>query len=178
MAKQKSKQPEAEAIEKEESTQEQAAEQTAEEKEDVETRLCKQLEQKDEQLKRLAAEYDNFRKRTAKEKAESFINAKVSVLEPFLEVADNFERAKDAQGELEDYKKGINMIFEQFLSKMQALGAEPFGEAGESFDPEFHMAVMHVEDEEKGEGEIAEVFQKGYKLGDKVIRHAAVKVAN
>lgn len=148
------------------------------EKEDVETKLCKQLKDKDEQLLRLAAEYDNFRKRTAKEKEDTFVNAKVNVLSEFLEVADNFERAKDAQGEIEDYKKGIEMIFNQFLDKMKKLGAEPFGEAGDSFDPEIHMAVMHIEDEQKGEGEIVEVFQKGYKIGDKIVRHAAVKVAN
>ena len=169
---QEKKQPAAEEIETEIEQSE------APEQEDVEKKLCEQLKQKDEKLLRLAAEYDNYRKRTAKEKADTFVNAKVSVLESFLEVADNFERAKDAQGEIEDYKKGIEMIFNQFLEKMKALGAEPFGEAGESFDPELHMAVMHIEDEEKGEGEIIEVFQKGYKLGDKVIRHAAVKVAN
>ena len=163
-----------------EEVKEEAAEETAaaEESTDVEAKLCEQLKKKDEQYLRLAAEYDNYRKRTAKEKEDTFVNAKVSVLESFLEVADNFERAKDATGELEDYKKGIELIFTQFSEKLKALGAEPFGEAGESFDPELHMAVMHVEDEEKGEGEIVEVFQKGYKLGDKVIRHAAVKVAN
>ena len=177
MAKEK-KQPETEKEEtKAEAVEKEAVESESEEK-DVETRLCEQLKQKDEQYLRLAAEYDNFRKRTAKEKAETFVNAKANVLESFLEVADNFERAKNVEGELEDYKKGIEMIFNQFLDKMKSLGAEPFGEAGDSFDPELHMALMHIEDEEKGEGEIVEVFQKGYKLGDKVIRHAAVKVAN
>ena len=181
MAKKENK-PKPEKVEKEETkaaAQEQAEEvEEPEQVSDVETRLCEQLKQKDEKLLRLAAEYDNYRKRTAKEKEETYVNAKISVLEKFLEVADNFERAKDANGDLEDYKKGIEMIFTQFLDKMQSLGAEPFGEAGDSFDPELHMAVMHIEDEEKGEGEIVEVFQKGYKLGDKVIRHAAVKVAN
>ena len=183
MAKEK-KQPETEKEEKKaEAVEQEAAENESEAKaetegKDVETRLCEQLKQKDEQYLRLAAEYDNYRKRTAKEKAETFVNAKVNVLESFLEVADNFERAKNVEGELEDYKKGIEMIFTQFLDKMKSLGAEPFGEPGDSFDPELHMAVMHIEDEEKGEGEIVEVFQKGYKLGDKVIRHAAVKVAN
>ncbi len=198
MAKKEKKKPESEAAEKKQSAaaeKEQsaaAAEAQAEEataqaaesteaeapKEDTVTKLCEQLKAKDEKLLRLAAEYDNFRKRTAKEKEESFVNAKISVLESFLEVADNFERAKDATGELEDYKKGIDMIFHQFLNKMESLGATPFGEAGDSFDPMYHMAVMHVEDEQKGESEIVEVFQKGYKLGDKVIRPATVKVAN
>ena len=156
-----------------EETEEQSAEQT-----DVEAKLCEQLKQKDEKLLRIAAEYDNYRKRTAKEKEETYQNATINVLSEFLEVADNFERAKNAESEIEDYKKGIEMIFSQFLDKMKKLGAEPFGEAGETFDPELHMAVSHIEDESKGEGEITEVYQRGYKLGDKVIRHAVVIVAN
>ena len=156
-----------------EETEEQSAEQT-----DVEAKLCEQLKQKDEKLLRIAAEYDNYRKRTAKEKEETYQNATINVLSEFLEVADNFERAKNAESEIEDYKKGIEMIFSQFLDKMKKLGAEPYGEAGETFDPELHMAVSHIEDESKGEGEITEVYQRGYKLGDKVIRHAVVIVAN
>ena len=156
---------------------ENAAEQPAE-RADVEAKLCEQLKQKDEKLLRIAAEYDNYRKRTAKEKEETYQNATMNVLGEFLEVADNFERAKNAESEIEDYKKGIEMIFSQFLDKMKKLGAEPFGEAGETFDPKLHMAVSHIEDESKGEGEITEVYQRGYKLGDKVIRHAVVIVAN
>lgn len=156
-----------------EETSEQPAEMT-----DVEAKLCEQLKQKDEKLLRIAAEYDNYRKRTAKEKEETYQNATINVLSEFLEVADNFERAKNAESEIEDYKKGIEMIFSQFLDKMKKLGAEPYGEAGETFDPELHMAVSHIEDESKGEGEITEVYQRGYKLGDKVIRHAVVIVAN
>lgn len=164
---------EAEAVNEAAETEEQTAEQT-----DVEAKLCEQLKQKDEKLLRIAAEYDNYRKRTAKEKEETYQNATMNVLSEFLEVADNFERAKNAESEIEDYKKGIEMIFSQFLDKMKKLGAEPFGEAGETFDPELHMAVSHIEDESKGENEIVEVYQRGYKLGDKVIRHAAVIVAN
>ena len=164
---------EAEKVCEAEETEEQSAEQT-----DVEAKLCEQLKQKDEKLLRIAAEYDNYRKRTAKEKEETYQNATMNVLGEFLEVADNFERAKNAESEIEDYKKGIEMIFSQFLDKMKKLGAEPFGEAGETFDPELHMAVSHIEDESKGENEIVEVYQRGYKLGDKVIRHAAVIVAN
>ena len=156
---------------------ENAAQQPAE-RADVEAKLCEQLKEKDEKLLRIAAEYDNYRKRTAKEKEETYQNATMNVLGEFLEVADNFERAKNAESEIEDYKKGIEMIFSQFLDKMKKLGAEPFGEAGETFDPELHMAVSHIEDESKGEGEITEVYQRGYKLGDKVIRHAVVIVAN
>ena len=181
MAKKEKKPSNAEEIKEEKATEtEQAAAEQEQEQEqsDVETKLCEQLKAKDEKLLRLAAEYDNYRKRTAKEKEETFLNAKISVLESFLEVADNFERAKNAESEIEDYKKGIEMIFTQFLEKMKALGAEPFGEVGESFDPELHMAVSHIEDDAKGENEIVEVYQRGYKLGDKVIRHAAVIVAN
>ncbi len=164
---------EAEKVCEAEETEEQSAEMT-----DVEAKLCEQLKQKDEKLLRIAAEYDNYRKRTAKEKEETYQNATINVLSEFLEVADNFERAKNAESEIEDYKKGIEMIFSQFLDKMKKLGAEPYGEAGETFDPELHMAVSHIEDESKGENEIVEVYQRGYKLGDKVIRHAAVIVAN
>ena len=189
MAKKEKKAAEAEAEEKVTVEAEEAgeAEETCETEEkadkpseqtDVEAKLCEQLKQKDEKLLRIAAEYDNYRKRTAKEKEETYQNATMNVLGEFLEVADNFERAKNAESEIEDYKKGIEMIFSQFLDKMKKLGAEPFGEAGETFDPELHMAVSHIEDESKGENEIVEVYQRGYKLGDKVIRHAAVIVAN
>ena len=146
--------------------------------ESSEAKLQKQLEEKGEQLMRVAAEYDNFRKRTIKEKEENFGNAKVSVISEFLDVVDNFERAKDAEAELDDYKKGVELIFNQFYDKMKKLGVEEFGKAGETFDPEIHMAVMHIEDESKGESEIVEVFQKGYKIGDRIVRHAMVKVAN
>lgn len=147
-------------------------------KEDVETKLCKQLKDKDEQLMRVAAEYENFRKRSAKEKEENFQSAKVSVISDFLDVIDNFQRAKDAQCELEDYKKGVEMIFNQFYERMEKLGVEKFGEVGEQFDPEIHMAVMHEDDDEKGENEIVQVLQSGYKIGDRIVRHAMVKVAN
>ena len=168
----------AEAAEAEKTAPAENAAQQPAERADVEAKLCEQLKQKDEKLLRIAAEYDNYRKRTAKEKEETYQNATMNVLGEFLEVADNFERAKNAESEIEDYKKGIEMIFSQFLDKMKKLGAEPFGEAGETFDPELHMAVYHLEDESKGEGEITEVYQRGYKLGDKVIRHAVVIVAN
>lgn len=149
-----------------------------EETEDVEEKLCKQLKEKDEQYLRLRAEYDNYRKRTAKEKEESFQNAKMSVINEFLEVLDNFERAKSAEGSPEDYQKGIEMIFTMFSDKLKALGVESFGEEGEQFDPEIHQALTHIEDENLGENVISSVFQKGYKIGDKIIRHAAVVVAN
>lgn len=148
------------------------------EPEDVEEKLCKQLKEKDEQYLRLRAEYDNYRKRTAKEKEESFQNAKMSVISEFLEVLDNFDRAKSAEGSPEDYQKGIDMIYNMFSDKLKSLGVEPFGEEGDTFDPEIHQALTHIEDENLSENVIASVFQKGYKLGDKIIRHAAVVVAN
>lgn len=147
-------------------------------KEDVEEKLCRQLKDKDEQIMRIAAEYDNFRRRSIKEKEENFLNAKVSVISDFLDVIDNFQRAKDAECEFEDYRKGVELIFTQFYDKMKKLGVEEFGAAGEKFDPEIHMAVMHIDDDSAGENEITEVFQKGYKIGDKIVRHAMVKVAN
>ena len=173
MSKKETTKPEEVKEEKEETSSE-----TEEIKETEEEKLKKELAEKEEQLMRVAAEYDNFRKRTIKEKEENFSNAKVSVISEFLDVIDNFERAKDAEAELEDYKKGVELIFTQFYDKMKKLGVEEFGAPGETFNPEIHMAVMHIEDEEKGESEIVEVFQKGYKIGEKIVRHAMVKVAN
>ena len=163
---------------KEEKIEEQATPEKEEAEKSAEEKLAKQLAEKEEQLMRVAAEYDNFRKRTQKEKEENFSNAKVTVISEFLDVIDNFERAKDAEAELEDYKKGVELIFTQFYDKMKNLGVEAFGEPGDTFNPEIHMAVMHFEDPEKGDSEIVEVFQKGYKIGDKIVRHAMVKVAN
>lgn len=163
-----------------EQTQQEEVEELKEvqEPEDIEEKLCKQLKEKDEQYLRLRAEYDNYRKRTAKEKEESFQNAKMAVISEFLEVLDNFERAKTAEGSPEDYQKGIEMIFTMFSDKLSSLGVESFGEEGEEFNPEIHQALTHIEDENLAQNVISSVFQKGYKIGDKIIRHAAVVVAN
>lgn len=128
---------------------------------------------------RTLAEYDNYRKRSVKEKEGIYSDAKVSCLSELLPVLDNFDRALNVQqADAETYKKGMEMISTSFMEILKKLGVEAFGEKGEEFDPNFHNAVMSVEDDTLGENVIAEVFNKGYKLGDKVLRHAVVKVAN
>lgn len=142
-------------------------------------KLKAELKEKTDQLLRTLAEYDNFRKRSQREKDAVFAESKVTVINELLPIIDNFERAaKNDAASFEDYKKGINMICDQLLGAFARLGVEPFGEAGEQFDPNIHNAVMHIEDENFGENEVAEVFAKGYKLGDKIVREATVKVAN
>ena len=127
---------------------------------------------------RLAAEYENFRRRSQKEKEALYGDIKADTMTKFLPVYDNLERALKQGTEDEAYRKGVEMIMTQFCSTLEKLGVTPIECLGEKFDPALHNAVMHVDDEEKGENEIVEVFQKGFKLGDKVIRFAMVKVAN
>ncbi len=127
---------------------------------------------------RLCAEYDNFRKRSQKEKDALYGDIKANTLKAFLPVYDNLVRALAQSTEDEAYKKGVEMIMTQFNSTMEKLGVTPMDCLGQKFDPAFHNAVMHVEDEEKGENEIVEVFQQGFMLGDRVVRFAMVKVAN
>ena len=127
---------------------------------------------------RLAAEYDNFRKRSQREKDGIYADARAATVEKFLPVYDNLERALSQQTADEAFKKGVEMTMNQLVSVFDTLGVKPFGAAGEAFDPALHNAVMHCEDEALGENVIAEVFQKGFLLGEKVVRFAMVKVAN
>ena len=127
---------------------------------------------------RLAAEYENFRRRSQKEKEALYGDIRADTVTKFLPVYDNLERALNTGTEDEAYRKGVEMIMTQFTTTLEKLGVTPIECLGEKFDPALHNAVMHVDDEEKGENEIVEVFQKGFKLGDKVIRFAMVKVAN
>ena len=127
---------------------------------------------------RLAADYDNFRKRTIKEKEASYGNGKADALAKILPIYDNLERAINQPCADEAYKKGVEMTMNELLKIFGTLGVEIFGQPGEEFNPEFHNAVMHTEDESLGENVISQVFLKGFKLGDKVIRFAMVQVAN
>ncbi len=128
---------------------------------------------------RSLAEYDNFRKRSAKEKENTYTSAKVDCLSKLIPVIDNFERATTSESsDFDAYKKGMEMIYSHFTDILATLGVESFGEVGEEFDPNFHNGVMHVEDEELGENVVSQVFSKGYKIGDKVLREAMVQVAN
>ena len=127
---------------------------------------------------RLLAEYDNYRKRSQREKDSLYADIKADTLLKFLPVYDNLVRALKQPTEDEAYRKGIEMIMTQFNTTMEKLGVEKIESLGKTFDPALHNAVMHVDDETKGENEIVEVFQEGFRLGDKVIRFAMVKVAN
>ena len=140
--------------------------------------LKDQAARQEEKYLRLAAEYDNFRKRTAKEKEAIWNDAKADAALAFLPVYDNLERALKQETADEAYKKGVEMTMNQLVSVMEKLGVESFGAAGDHFDPQLHNAVMHIEDESLGENVIAEVFQKGFRIGEKVVRFAMVKVAN
>ena len=127
---------------------------------------------------RLYAEYDNYRKRSQKEKDNLYGDIKADVLGKFLPVYDNLERALAQKTEDEAYRRGVEMIMAQFKATMEKLGVTEIESLGQKFDPNLHNAIMHVDDEEKGENEIVEVFQQGFRIGDKVIRFAMVKVAN
>ena len=147
-------------------------------KESEADKLKAELEKSKEQLLRTAAEFDNYKKRTDRERAGIAEYAKCEVIKKLLPILDNIDRAAAADNNSEDYLKGIELIVKQFCELAGVLGIEEIGKAGDSFDPNLHEAVMHVEDETLGENVIAEVLQKGYKLGGTVIRAAMVKVAN
>ena len=148
--------------------------------------VVEELKATKDQLLRLAADFDNFRKRSQREREETYLNAKVKLLGAFLPVIDNFERAcgeqspsaDAAESSFDEYRKGVEMIFSQFADVFAAQGAQSYGAAGEPFDPTLHNAVLHVENPDLGENVIAEVFSKGWKVGEKLIREATVTVAN
>ena len=127
---------------------------------------------------RVAAEYDNFRKRTVKEKEASYSNGKADAVEKLLPIYDNLERALNQPTEDAAFKKGVEMTMTELVKILNGLGVEIFGAPGEEFDPNLHNAVMHIDSDELGENTIAQVFQKGFKLGDKIVRFAMVQVAN
>ncbi len=136
------------------------------------------LAKEHDQYLRLAAEYDNFRKRSQKEKDNIYRDAQADTIGKFLSVFDNLERAAEQHTEDEAYKKGVEMTLSGLREVMKNLGVTEFGEAGEPFDPNRHNAVMHIERDDLGESVIAQVFQKGFAVGDRVIRFAMVQVAN
>ena len=140
---------------------------------------AKQLESVKDQFVRLTAEYDNYRKRTAKEKDSLYQDAKADTIREFLAVYDNLERAVSTEGDEDSpHKKGLEMIFHQYQEILKKLGVTEIEAQGAPFDPEKHNAVMHIDDENYGENVVSQVFQAGFMLGDKVIRHAIVQVAN
>ena len=169
------------AKKKDETPVEETLEQAAEETEVVETPVDPWEEKynaEHDSYLRLAADYDNFRKRTAKEKEQSYGNGKADAVERLLPVYDNLERALNQETEDAAYKKGVEMTMTQLVSILNGLGVEIFGQVGETFDPNIHNAVMHTEEEGVEENTITQVFQKGFKLGEKIVRFAMVQVAN
>ena len=172
-----------------EETAEEAAGETAENKEEETFTVSReQMEQMEKLAKlvaegndkylRLAAEYDNYRKRTAREKENIYGDAKADTVKPFLEVYDNLVRGVAQFEEGDGHRQGMEMIAKQFLDVLTKLGVPEIEAEGQPFDPEKHNAVMHIDDESFGENIVAEVFQKGFMIGDKVLRFAMVKVAN
>ena len=145
----------------------------------VEEKLTTELNETKDKLLRVMAEYDNFRKRSQKEKEMAYGDTKASTIAEFLPVYDNFIRAMSTDAtDLDSFKKGIEMIFNQYGETFKKLGVESFGEKGETFDPNIHNAVMHGEDDTLPENSISDVFSTGYKMGDRVIHPAIVKVVN
>ena len=141
--------------------------------------LAKALAAEQDKYLRLAAEYDNYRKRTAKEKESLYADAKIDTVKALLGVYDNLERDIAQYGDEESpHRKGLEMVFNQFKESLKKLGVETMDAVGQPFDPEKHNAVMHIEDESYGENTVVEVLQQGFTLGDKVLRFAIVKVAN
>jgi molecular chaperone GrpE len=165
-----------EEILEEEKTEEVKEEAQAEQEENA---AEKELADVKEQLLRTAAEYANYRARSAKEKEQTYSNAKGNVVAEILPAIDNLERAISQEGaDYEALKKGVQMTLDGLMASLEKLGLEQYGESGDSFDPNIHNAVMHTQDESLDENVITDVFQKGYKIGDRVIRPAMVKTAN
>ena len=137
-----------------------------------------QIEDLNDRLKRQMAEFDNFRKRTEKEKSQMYEIGAKDIIEKILPVVDNFERGLAQAPEGDSFADGMKMIYKQLITTLDELGVKPIEAVGKEFDPNFHNAVMHVEDEEAGENIVVEEFQKGYTYKDFVVRHSMVKVAN
>lgn len=157
---------------------EQEEERQAGPEEELET-LKAEFEEHKQQHLRVLAEYDNFRKRTQNEKTTIYNSAVSDTIQAILPIADNIALALNQENaSAEDMRKGVEMIETQIESAFEKLGIVPVGEVGDSFDPNLHNAVAHIEDESLGENVISAVFQKGYTLGDRVVRHAMVQVAN
>ena len=148
-------------------------------KEDTELNKIKtELEETTDRLKRLMAEFDNFKKRSAKEREGLYNSLLSDIVSNFLPVVDNLEKAVGSNTEDEGYKQGVELVLKQFMDVLTSLGVKEIEGVGSTFNPEYHEAVSSVQDENLREKEIKEVFRKGYKIGDRVIRHAMVVVAN
>ena len=141
-------------------------------------KLTKKYDELNDKYLRIMAEYDNFRKRTQKERDDVYPSAAASAVAKFLPVLDNFDRAAAFPHQDDDFGKGFDMIYQSLKEILASMNVEEIGKAGEEFNPEYHNAVMHIEDEELGENVVSAVLQKGYRMGDKIIRYAMVQTAN
>ena len=160
-----------------EETVEETVQETVEETPEVNPWEEKYNAERDAHL-RVAAEFDNFRKRTVKEKEASYGNGKADAVAKILPIYDNLERALNQETADAAYKKGVELTMNELVKIFTSLGVEIFGDVGDAFDPNLHNAVMHIESEELEENTISQVFQKGFKIGDKIVRFAMVQVAN
>lgn len=150
-----------------------------EDEKDEQSDIEKQLRDAKDQLLRTAAEYANFRARSAKEKEQTYSNAKGNVVAEILPSIDNLERAlAQENSDYESLRKGLEMTMNSLMAALEKMGVKAFGEVGEQFDPNLHHAVMHIDDDSLDANVITDVFQKGYKYNDKVVRPAMVKTAN
>lgn len=143
-----------------------------------EQKIQEELENTTDRLKRLMAEFDNFKKRSAKEREMLYSSILGDIACKLLPVLDNLEKAASVQTEDENYKQGIDLVLKQYIEMLNSFGIKQIESIGKTFDPELHEAVSMVQDENLGEKEIKEEFRKGYMIGDKVIRHSMVIVAN
>ena len=137
-----------------------------------------QLEETEDRLKRVAAEFDNYKKRSAKERDNMYSSLLGDIIGSFLPIMDNLEKALEAQTDDENYKQGIELVLKQFKDVLAAKGVKEIEAVGQTFDPELHEAVSSVQDDTKGEKEIVQEYRKGYMIGNRVIRHSMVIVAN
>ena len=167
-----------EEVAQEETAPETQAGQPEEQQPDPMELLQKELYETKDRMMRTLAEYDNFRKRTQKEREALYPEAEAGVLTKFLPFMDNFERAMQAECADPDFKKGMEMIYQSFCEIFSSMGVEPIGAEGETFDPNLHNAVMHEENPNLGENVVSMVLQKGWKRGEKILRYAMVKTAN
>lgn len=149
-----------------------------EKKPDNGEKLQTELDELNDRYKRMMAEFDNFKKRSQKEREGLYNSLVADIVTSFLPILDNLEKAVNSKTSDEQYKQGVEMVLKQFYDSLLALGVETIKTVGESFNPEYHEAVSSVEDESLGEKIIKEEFRKGYKIGEKVIRHSMVVVAN
>jgi molecular chaperone GrpE len=166
-----------ESVDGKESSPKEEKRKSAELKQQLSEKEAELAEAKEKYL-RMAAEYENYRKRSQKERDGIYTDAVSDVIGAILPIADNLERAAQYKDEPEKVAEGLAIVSKSLADMLSKFGIEQFGEPGETFDPNLHNAIMHVEDEAYGEGEILDVFQRGYRKGDKIVRYAMVRVAN